>query len=699
MNAKRIYPKWGMRYVPLILMLALVACNKNKALDLTLPDYDGSPTQRTIDSLARVRAYLPFDTDKTDSIFANHGFKATLDDPQITEVQGLTTANIYNLDAFKFIPATAVDGVYPNTVNPSLWRQSYLNQLSGLFELRTGEIFQIRGFDLANMSIVKDSIGGWIVIDPLGSPGTAEAGINLFNKYITQTTGATDSIIVNAVIFTHSHLDHFGGVTGLRKYFPAQGPEVVAPVGFFDEAVSENVMAGNCMGRRATYMYGNLLQKNSLGTLGSGLGTQTSTGIASIMKETEEIGTQDNGIPKRVAGRTIVFWNAPSSEAPAEMIFWFPKFKAFCQAEDLNHTLHNLLTLRGAKVRNGLLWSKYIDKAIDLWGDQVELSFGSHHWPTMKIEVSPGNVFNIKEYWEEQRDLYRFIHDQTLRMANQGYTMHELADTIRLPEKLDKKFHARGYYGTLNHNVKAQYQLYFGWFDGNPANLNPLPPQEAGVAYNKYIGRDVMFSAAKAAYLADDYRFAAELLNKLVFADDKDSDAREMLARCYDQLGYVAESGPWRNFYLTGAKELRDSGGPSGVAPAPATPDIINNMSNELLLDYLAMKFDGTQVEAGKLDYAFDLTITATAPDATEKALLIVSNGAVTARMHPLSLNEATGSVVIDRANINLLMLGEIDMDELIERSTFGPGSSKDDFTKFTRYIDTLNFWFNIVRN
>lgn len=713
MNAKRLYPKRGLRYVPLLLLLAgLAACTKQAALDTTLPpNYTGASTKATRDSMAKVLGELPF-SNKSDLEFANYGFVKTLDDPQIKELQTTaqqkdTLVNVYNLNAFSFIKANAVDGKAPNTVNPSLWRQSYLNQLSGLYELQRGQIYQVRGFDLANMSIVKDGGEGWIVIDPLGSPGTAKAGIDLFNQYCRESSIGKTPITISAIIFTHSHLDHFGGVSGLKEYLIPDKLEVVAPVGFFDEAVSENVMAGNCMGRRATYMYGNLLQKDSLGTLGSGLGTQTSSGMASIMKENKEITTADNGKTTSVAGRNIVFWNAPGSEAPAEMIFWFPDFKAFCQAEDLNHTLHNLLTLRGAKVRNGLLWSKYIDKAIELWGDQVELSFGSHHWPTIK-QVPDGKTYDIKGYWEEQRDLYRFIHDQTLRLANQGYTMDELAEMIHLPEGLNSKFHARGYYGSVNHDVKAQYQLYFGWFDGNPANLNPLPPKEAGDAYVRYIGRDAMFSAAKAAYLADDYRFAAELLNKLVFADDNDDDAKELLARCYDQLGYIAESGPWRNFYLTGAKELRAKGVIQLPAPAGTTPEIINNMPNELMLDYFAMKFKGTEKEAAALKYAFNVEITpaagsgkSAAPDISgNKAVLIVSNGAVTARMTDNALVPATGYVGIKREDLNLLMLGRLSMGDFVEKANYqGNADCKAAFSKFTSFIDNFNFWFNIVRD
>lgn len=645
----------------------------------------------TTDSLNRVvRESLNF-SNLTDFENASDGLIATLEgeDRKIRDENGNV---VYDLSIYDFIDESAVTGNYPNTVNPSLWRQSYLNNLNGLFEVKKDFIYQIRGFDLANMTLVRGlNPHHWIVIDPLGSPPTVQAGLKLFGERIDSEYEITD------VIFTHSHIDHFGGIRGVADSAALANMDIYAPEGFFEESVSENVMAGNCMGRRASYMYGNVLAKDTMGTVGTGLGQTTSSGIAGIVPETETI---DNPEKEEwtIAGIKVEFIYTPSSEAPAEMMFYFPRYKAFCQAEDLNHTLHNLYTLRGAKVRNGQKWSQYIDKAIVEWGDSVEISFGSHHWPTWDQE-------NILPYWERQRDLYRFLHDQTLRLANQGYTSKELAEMVKVPPALDTVFYNRGYYGTVAHDVKAQYQLYFGWFDGNPANLNPLPPSEAGAKYVEFMGgASKLLEKARETFDNGEYRWTAEVLSHLVFAEPDNNDGRLLLAATYEQMGYQAESGPWRNFYLSGAKELRD-GVKAMATPNTAGPDMVTGMTNELYFNYLAMKFKGLEPEAAALDVTFNIELT-DLKDKDRLVTLVVSNGAVSPRMGlHVTPDKATTTVKVRRSDLDQISMGLTTYNKLKRQGKMefidnNPGDEWADseaFDAFMDQIDEFQFWFNIV--
>ena len=368
------------------------------------------------------------------------------------------------------------------------------------------------------------------------------------------------------------------------------------------------------------------------------------------------------------------------------MMFYFPEFKAFCQAEDISHTLHNLYTLRGAKVRNGQKWSEYIDLALQKWGDDVQVTFGSHHWPSW------GNQ-NIKGYWESQRDIYRFIHDQTLRLANEGYTPVEIANMIKLPPSLDKKFYNRGYYGSVSHNVKAQYDLYFGWFDGNPANLDKLPPAEAGKKYVEFMGgANNVLSQARKSFDKGEYRWVAEVVNHVVFADPKNKAARDLLADAYEQLGYQAESGPWRNFYLSGAKELREG---VKVLPAPNTAgsDMVRGMSPELFFNFLAMRFKGTEPAAAAMKYNFNITL----PDVNQQVALIVENGTVTPRIGSHVKDNVTATLTINRSDLDRISLGEAKLHDLISKGDIKIDGDRNAFNSFLGMVDQFNFWFNIV--
>lgn len=616
-----------------------------------------------------VFSYLPFN-DKTDYENARRGFIATLPAGEIKDEKGTV---VYSMKQYDFIKGTA-----PATTNPSLWRESEINSINGLFKVTDG-IYQIRGFDLANMTLIEGKTG-WIIIDPLLSPPTAKAGLELANEKLGRRK-------VSAIIHTHSHIDHFGGIRGVVDEADVKSGKVpiYVPEGYFDEAISENVMGGNTMGRRASYMYGNLLPKDAKGTLGTGLGQTTSTGLAGILEGTDVIKKLD-GESRIIDGITVEFIYTPESEAPAEMMFYFPQFKSFCQAEDISHTLHNLYTLRGAKVRNGQKWSEYIDLALQKWGGDVQSSFGSHHWPTWGNDT-------INAYWKSQRDLYRFIHDQTLRLANEGYTPVEIANMIKLPESLDKQFSNRGYYGSVSHNVKAQYDLYFGWFDGNPANLDKLPPAEEGKKYVEFMGGAAsVLAKAKQSYAKGEYRWVATVLNNLVFAEPRNQAARNLLADTYEQLGYQAESGPWRNFYLSGAKELREG---VKVLPSPNTagPDMVRGMSTSLFFNFLAMKFKGTEPAAAAMKYNFNITM----PDVNEKVALIIENGVVNPRIGSHVPDNVTATITINRKDLDRVSLGEASFKDLVANGTIKIDGDKNAFTSFLGMIDNFNFWFHIV--
>ncbi len=431
----------------------------------------------------------------------------------------------------------------PPSVNPSLWRQGRLNSVHGLFEVADG-IWQVRGYDISNMTLIA-SDHGWLIVDVLTTAATAAACLELANNVLGHRS-------VMAVIYTHSHADHFGGINGVtsQQAVDAGDVRIIAPEGFLREAVSENVIAGPAMGRRAGYMFGPFLAPGPLGHVDSGLGKIIPRAASGLIAPTEEI--SETGTELDIDGIRVVFQNTPGGEAPAEMNFLFPDERVLCMAENCTHTMHNILTPRGAPVRDALGWSKYINEALELYIDHTDTLFATHHWPRWGQDDS-------REFLVRQRDMYRWLHDQTMRLANHGLTPPEIAEQLRLPECFAAQGHTREYYGTVSHNSKAVYQRYLGAFDGNPATLNPHPPAEAGVRYIEAMGgRSEVLVKAQSAFDDGDYRWAAELLNHLVFADPDFEPGRLLQADTLEQLGYQSESGPWRNIYLTGALELRE---------------------------------------------------------------------------------------------------------------------------------------------
>lgn len=591
-------------------------------------------------------AALPFD-DTRDLEATDRGFIAAFESGVVHRDDG---GEAWDANEFAFITGDA-----PDTVNPSLWRQSTLASKQGLYEVVEG-IYQVRGLDLSNISFVEGDTGV-IVIDPLISKETAAAALGLYREH------RGDRPVV-AVIFTHSHIDHFGGVLGIVDPEDVRpgGVQVIAPVGFVAEAVAENVYAGTAMARRAGYMYGAALERGPKGAVGAGLGQSTSKGSPGILVPTLEIRT--TGETHVVDGVEIEFQMAPGTEAPAEMHFLFPQHRALCMAENATHNLHNLLTLRGALVRDPHVWSKYLTEAIERFADRADVVFASHHWPTWGAD-------EIREFLGLQRDLYAYLHDQTLRMLNQGMTGAEIAEAIQLPPALEDAWHARGYYGSVSHNVKAIYQRYMGWFDGNPARLWPHPPKPLAERYVAAIGGvDRVVELAQQAYDQGDFRWAATLLDHAVFADRDHAAARALYADTLEQLGYGSENGTWRNFFLSGAAELR--GENFGTPTSTAAPEILAQLTAEQLLDAIAITVDGPS--AWDLDLAFDLAFA----DIGRNFRVTLRNGVLVYVQREADEASAQATISLTKARMLALLAGDRESPGIDRR---GDGSVLDRLT------------------
>jgi alkyl sulfatase BDS1-like metallo-beta-lactamase superfamily hydrolase len=553
-----------------------------------------APSDLTAAANAAVRDALPFE-DRQDFADASRGRIAGDEALVIRDADGRP---VWDLPAYGFL-----DGEPPSSVNPSLWRQAQLDMQHGLFEVTAG-VHQVRGYDLANMTLIAGDTG-WIVVDPLTAAETAAAAFRLATAHL----GARP---VSAVIFTHSHVDHFGGVGGLLDASGADAAtlRVVAPAGFLAEATSENLLAGIAMSRRAGFMYGMPLARGPRGHVDSGLGKQPARGKVGILAPTDVVDRTPQTM--EIDGVPFVFQYVPDSEAPAELTFYLPEVRALCGAEVVSHTMHNLYTLRGAQVRDALRWSGYLDEARRLF-PETEVLFASHHWPTWGRE-------RVAAHLAGQRDVYKYLHDQTLRLANQGLDPREIAETLALPPSLARTFANRGYYGTVRHNAKAVYQWYFGWYDGNPAHLDPLPHADSASRYVELMGgAEAVRAHADDAYERGDYRWAAELLDHVVFADADDGEARALLARTYDQLGYQAESAAWRDVYLTGAHELRH-----GVSAPPLdlaqTFELLQHVPLARFFDSMATRVDGPAADGKRLVFNFDFT------DVGEQHVLTLEN-------------------------------------------------------------------------
>lgn len=579
-----------------------------------------------------LRATLPL-SDTRDVEDAARGFLGKLDPCVVHAEDGRV---VWDNDSYAFLQGEA-----PDTVNPSLWRQSGLVAVQGLFEVVEG-IYQVRGLDLSNVTFVEGDTGV-IVIDPLISTETAAAALALYREHRGDRP-------VTGVIYTHSHADHFGGVKGVttQEDVDAGRVPVLAPEGFVEHAVAENVYAGTAMSRRAAYMYGAALPRGAAGQLGAGLGQTTSVGTITLIAPTLEI--THTGQEEVVDGVRIIFQMAPGTEAPSEMHFYFPQRRALCMAENATHTLHNLLTLRGALVRDPHVWSHYLTEAIDLFAREADVAFASHHWPTWETD-------RIVEFLSLQRDLYAYLHDQTLRLLNQGFVGAEIAERLQLPPVLEQAWHTHGYYGSVSHNVKAIYQRYMGWFDGNPAHLWQHPPVEAATRYVEFMGgADAVVEKARASFEAGDLRWVAEVVGHVVFAEPGHAAARELLADTYEQLGYGSENGTWRNFYLSGAVELRD--GSFGTPVLTASPDMVAQLSPALLFDALAVRVNGPAAWGERV--TIDVRVT----DEETHYRLTLANGALTYTSAPQQ-GEADATLSGPRASLPVLASGAVTPEAL----------------------------------
>ena len=630
----------------------------------TSPKEAAAATKQANDALYK---QLPF-SDNTDFTNAHKGFIAALPTEVIKGEQGNV---IWNPQQYAFIKEGEKA---PDTVNPSLWRQSQLINISGLFEVTEG-VYQIRNLDLSNMTIIEGK-EGITVVDPLVSAETAKVGMDLYYKNRGNKP-------VVAVIYTHSHVDHYGGVRGVVDEADVKSGKVkiYAPSGFMEAAVAENIMAGNVMSRRASYMYGNLLKPDATGQVGAGLGTTTSAGTVTLIAPTNII--EKDGQKETIDGLTYDFMLAPGSEAPSEMLWYIEEKKLIESAEDVTHTLHNTYSLRGAKIREPLPWSKYINAAIVRWGDKAEIIMAQHHWPTWGNE----NVVNLLK---SQRDLYRYINDQTLRMANEGLTRDEIAAKFKLPDSLANTWANRGYYGSVSHDVKATYVLYLGWFDGNPATLDELPPEEAAKKFVDYMGgADAILKKAKEDYNQGNYRWVAQVVSKIVFADPGNLEARNLEADALEQLGYQAESGPWRNFYLTGAQELRN-GVVKDPTPNTASPDTVRAMTPEMFFDYLAVHINGEKAGTAKAVFNIDLG------NDGGKYKLELENGVLN-HTADAEAKDADATIALDRATLNKIILKEETLKQAEDKGEVkvtGDGAKLDEMLG---YMDKFEFWFNIV--
>ncbi|MDH4259256.1 MAG: MBL fold metallo-hydrolase [Gammaproteobacteria bacterium] len=623
----------------------------------------GVATEATRSANAEIAAALPLG-DRRDFENATRGLLAQIPGGVIRAADGRI---VWDAGAYGFLDAAA-----PATVNPSLWRHTQLDRIHGLFELKPG-LYQLRGYDTAVMTLIRSKTG-WIVVDPLLSAETARAALALANQHLGQRP-------VRAVIFTHSHADHFGGVRGIASEADISGGlRIIAPQGFTQEAVAENLLAGNAMARRAAFQFGQTLKPGPTGQVGVGIGTALSKGVIGLIEPTEIVNGRSQLI---IDGVEFRFINAPGTEAPAEFMFYLPKFHALCAAELATGTMHNLLTLRGAQIRDGLAWSRYLDEVLEKYGAGLEVVFASHSWPT--FGAGPA-----REFLTHQRDIYRYIHDQTLRLANLGFTPDEIAEQLAEPGFLKEDFSTRGYYGTLSHNSKAVYQRYFGWWDGVPAHLHALPPEDAARKYVEFMGGpEQLLTKARASFDQGDYRWSAEVLNHLMFADPANVPARDWLAASYEQLGFQAESAIWRNYYLVAAQELRH--GPAGKGAVQlGNADFLRAVPTAMLFDSLSVRFN--PAKAGTAHYVINFEF----PDREETICVIVGDDVAVPRMGCRAEN-AAATARMNRVTLDEILLGSAKFADRVADGSIQITGDPAAVRAHLALLDEFPYWFNVV--
>jgi alkyl sulfatase BDS1-like metallo-beta-lactamase superfamily hydrolase len=609
---------------------------------------------------------LPF-SDRQDFEDADRGFIATLPDASVTDASGRV---VWSQKPYEFLKAEQA----PDTVNPSLWRQAQLNCRHGLYEVVPG-LYQVRGFDISSMTIIEGDTGV-IIVDPLVTAQVAKAGLELYYKHRSQRA-------VHAVIYTHSHTDHWGGVKGVTSVADVEAGKtvVIAPEGFLEAIASENILAGPAMIRRSQYQFGQLLPKGERGQVDAGLGKTVSTGAVTLIPPTDLIRADHE---KRVVdGVEIIFLMAPNSEAPAEFHMFYPRYRTLNMAENACHNFHNLLPFRGAQVRDAKSWSRYIDVALAAFGEESDALIAQHHWPVWGRD-------RVKDYLRTQRDLYKYVHDQTLRLMNLGYTPQEIAESVELPDSICCQWHARGYYGSVRHNVKAVYQYYLGWYDANPAHLDPLPPVDAGKKYVEYMGgADAVVANARKDFSAGNYRWVVEALKHVVFADPSNAAARELQADAYEQLSYLAEAATWRNAYQMAAYELRN-GPPKRANRNVVAPDALRALSLDALFDFWAVRVNGPKAAGRRivLNWRFS--------DTGQVYVLNIENGAMTHRSGKAS-DDAQASITLSRKVLEAVVVQETTFADAVRAGRIQIEGDVAKLLEIQSLLDTFDSTFAIV--
>ncbi len=613
-----------------------------------------------------VLAQLPFDN-RDDYSLAQKGFIAHFPGLSIKNKAGQT---VWSLRSYDFLSSNDA----PFTVNPSLWRQAQLNMNNGLYKV-TDSIYQIRGFDLSNMDIIEGKTG-IIIIDPLLSKETAKAALELYYQHRPKKP-------VVAVIYTHSHADHFGGVLGVtsEKEVASGHVKIFAPEGFLKNAVSENIYVGNAMNRRAMYMYGAMLAPGEQGQVDAGLGKTISSGAITLIPPSDII--KKTGEQKRIDGVEIIFQMAPNTEAPAEMMLYFPQFKALCMAEDANHTLHNLYTLRGAKIRDAVAWWKALNESLELFGDKTQVLFFQHTWPIW-------GQANLISMLRKQRDLYKFIHDQTLHLMNEGYTATELPAHLILPANLANEWFNRGYYGSYSQNAKAIYQYYLGWYDSNPTHLDPLPTLEASQKYVAYMGGpSAMLAKAQEDYQNGNYRWVAQVMNHLVFADPHNQKARQLEADALEQLAYQTENATWRNEYLMGAFELRHGKSSEGTK-GPVTPEVLKAIPIPMVLDYMGIRINALKAHNKTIRINLNFT------DKKQRYGLMLENS-VLIYTPGEKIAFADASIDLSGNTLNEILLKQKTIDQAMGDNSLQIVGDKQKLAELLELLDDFPPMFNIM--
>jgi linear primary-alkylsulfatase len=626
------------------------------------------PSKFTKAKQAELRKTLPL-KDTRDFDEAKKGFIAAPDYKQIMAEAGNVA---WDMGSYEWLLDEGKDF---DTIHPSLQRQAVLNMAYGLYEVVPGKIYQVRGFDLANISFVKSN-KGWIVFDPLTAKETAAAALKFINEQLGERP-------VVAVVYSHSHGDHFGGVRGVvdEKDVKSGKVKVIAPSGFMHHAVSENVMAGNVMTRRMFFQYGVLLPRSPYGHVDQSIGKNTAAGNLGLIAP--NVIVKDDIEEMEVDGVKMVFQNTPGTEAPAEMNTWFPDLKAFWAAENITGTIHNIYTLRGALVRDALEWSKQINTALHKFGQDAEVMFASHSWPRW------GND-RIQEIMKTQRDAYAHLNNQVLFHANQGVTINQIHNVYELPQSLKDNWAAHSYHGSEEHNSRAVLNRYLGYWDANPATLTPLSPEDSAPLYVEMMGgsKNIM-KKGQELYDQGQYLLATEILNKLVFAESNNQPAKDLLADVYEQIGYQKESPSVRNSFLAAAYELRN-GMPSGASPKTAGPDVIGGMTTELWLDFLGVRLDTTKAEGKRF------VINLVTPDNDEKYLVELNNSTLT-NIEGFQSEQADLTITIDRSELNEVMMGKVSFDDKIKAGKAKLKGDRKPYDELKNMLVTFNMEFELL--